>query len=96
MTIEMRTQGNDNENVIVSNKNNLHDNMKFVIRMAQIFGVMPLHNLRKNWDEVYFKWTSIGVVVSMLNAFGAFISTIFWLIKFCVDGVIVDKTGKPF
>ncbi|CAH1115569.1 unnamed protein product [Psylliodes chrysocephalus] len=93
MTIEMRTQGNDNENVIVSNKNNLHDNMKFVIRMAQIFGVMPLHNLRKNWDEVYFKWTSIGVVVSMLNAFGAFISTIFWLIKFCVDGVIVDKTA---
>uniref|UniRef100_A0A6P7GJB2 Gustatory receptor for sugar taste 64e-like n=1 Tax=Diabrotica virgifera virgifera TaxID=50390 RepID=A0A6P7GJB2_DIAVI len=74
--------------------NTFHDNIKFFLSIAQAFGVMPLHNVNKTWDRVYFKWASIRVVYSIINAVGALLSSGFWLAKFGADGIVVDKTGE--
>ncbi|CAG9858368.1 unnamed protein product [Phyllotreta striolata] len=73
-------------------RNRLHEGTKPVVRAAQLFGVMPLRCIAGDWDGVRFEWRSIAVAFSALNAAGAFLSMALWLVKFCVDGIVVDKT----
>lgn len=72
----------------------IHENIKFVIIMAQFFGVMPLHNIRKDFQEVKFKWKSYRLIYSVYNTAATFVSAIFWFAKFAIDGLVVDETGK--
>lgn len=73
---------------------NFHESIKFFLMTAQFFGVMPLHNIERDVKKMHFKWKSIRVFYSVLNAVGAFVGVIFWLIKFGRDGLYVNKTGK--
>lgn len=72
----------------------IHENIKFVIGMAQFFGVMPLHNVRKHFQEVKFQWKSFRFVYAVYNTAATFVSAIFWFAKFAIDGLVVDETGK--
>lgn len=84
----------DQEKPLEFSKISFHESIKFFLMTAQFFGVFPLHNIDKDVNKVHFKWKSIRVVYSVLNAVGAFMGTIFWIIKFGRDGVFVHKAGN--
>lgn len=79
---------------LVFSKINLHDSIKFFIVIAQFFGVMPLYNIGNDYFKIQFKWKSLRVTYAVLNALGALISGLFWIVKFCRDGLYVDQTGE--
>ncbi|KAG5891349.1 hypothetical protein JTB14_034415 [Gonioctena quinquepunctata] len=76
----------------VLKQDSFHESIKFVIVMAQVFGVMPLHNISNGIDDVTFKWRSIRVLYSLFNTAATFISAGFWIVKFSVHGLIMDQT----
>ncbi|CAH1183192.1 unnamed protein product [Phaedon cochleariae] len=84
----------DSDQPVSLKQKTFHGNISLVIAMAQFFGVMPLHNVRKNPDEVFFKWTSFRVFYAMFNAVMTLVSTILWIVKFSLEGLVVDKTAQ--
>lgn len=75
-------------------KISFHESMKFFLITAQFFGVMPLHNISKDVNKIYFKWRSVRVFYALVNSAGSFLGIVFWTVKFARDGLSVDKTGK--
>ncbi|KAJ8918493.1 hypothetical protein NQ315_008191 [Exocentrus adspersus] len=75
-------------------QNGFHENIRFVIIMAQFFGVMPLHNIRESIHEVKFKWKSFRLTYSVYNTVATFVNSVFWVTKFAVDGLVVDETAQ--
>ncbi|KAJ8977421.1 hypothetical protein NQ317_009674, partial [Molorchus minor] len=70
-----------------------HENIRFVISMAQFFGAMPLHNINGNIHEVKFKWKSFRIFYAVFNASAAAVNAVFWIVKFAISGISVDKTA---
>ncbi|KAJ8940990.1 hypothetical protein NQ318_011724 [Aromia moschata] len=81
------------DRVLAFQHRGLHENIRFVIIIAQFFGVMPLHNINQNIHAVKFKWMSFRLFYSIFNALAALVSLTFWIIKFAVDGLDIDKTA---
>lgn len=71
-----------------------HQTFSFVIVFGQFFGIMPLHGIMtKDPQEIRFKWKSIRFFYAIYNVTGALIMGCFCIIKFALDGLMLDKTG---
>nr|CAL23161.1 gustatory receptor candidate 28 [Tribolium castaneum] len=71
-----------------------HQTFSFVVIFGQFFGIMPLHGVsRKNVQEIRLEWKSFRFVYAVYNIFGAFVMGLFCILKFALDGLMLDKTG---
>lgn len=72
-----------------------HSTISFVITLAQFFGVMPLYGM-SDGDilHIQFKWKSLRFLYTIYNFTGALISSLFCCIRFVMQGLMLDKTGK--
>ncbi|KYB27621.1 Gustatory receptor for sugar taste 64f-like Protein [Tribolium castaneum] len=71
-----------------------HQTFSFVVIFGQFFGIMPLHGVsRKNVQEIRLEWKSFRFVYAVYNIFGAFVMGLFCILKFALDGLMLDKTA---
>ncbi|XP_076270010.1 gustatory receptor for sugar taste 64e-like isoform X1 [Rhynchophorus ferrugineus] len=70
-----------------------YDNIRFALMLSQVFGVMPLHNLSTNIQEVKFKWISWKTVYSLVHVLCILSMSVFCIVKLAVYGFVIDETA---
>lgn len=85
------------DTIITYPRTGFNENFSFVIVFGQFFGIMPLHGIKqKNLQDVKFCWKSFRMLFSVYNIVGAFAMGVFCVLKFALDGLQLDKTGRTF
>ncbi|KAL1491553.1 hypothetical protein ABEB36_012132 [Hypothenemus hampei] len=83
----------DHETMCFNRQHKFHEDVKFVLLLAQCFGIMPLENVGKHQQDVAFRFLSIRFVYALLHFGCVFATGIASVTKLAVKGFVIDETS---
>ncbi|CAG9768452.1 unnamed protein product [Ceutorhynchus assimilis] len=84
---------NINEMNINDKSLDFHETIRFALIMAQCFGIMPLHNLGKNGQDVNFKFLSWRLFFAILHIACVSSFAVACVVRAAVQGFLIDQAA---
>ncbi|KAH1024029.1 hypothetical protein HUJ05_003595 [Dendroctonus ponderosae] len=70
-----------------------YENIRFALILSQCFGIMPLHNISKNAQEVKFSFMSFRFLYALAHFGCVFATGIASIVKLALNGFMIDETS---
>lgn len=85
-----------NRSHLYNRSQSFHQEIRFALVLSQCFGVMPLHNVGKNVEDVQFKFLSLRFLYSLIHFGCVFATGVAAVVKMALHGFLIDETCKYY
>lgn len=95
-SLTMEDNNHINRSHLYNRSQSFHEDIRFALVLSQCFGVMPLHNVGKNVEDVQFKFLSLRFLYSVIHFGCVFATGVAAVVKMALHGFLIDETCKYY